>query len=345
MPSVRAAVRAGTAVGGALAGALAIRGLRRREELRGEVVLVTGGARGLGLVLARQLAARGARLAICARDEGELDRARRELAARGAEVIAVRCDVADAADVERLVRAVEQRFSRVDVLVNVAGIIQVGPYESLSLEDYRAAMGANFWGTVHATLAVLPGMRERGGGRIVNVTSIGGTVAVPHLLAYTASKFAAVGFSTGLAAEAARHGVRVTTIVPGLMRTGSFLRALFKGDREREVSAFSAAASLPVLTVGVERAARRIVRACERGERFTVVGAPWKLARVVATLLPETTVALLSAVARLLPSGPPGSDREAAEPGFLHRTGIARSPLTALQDRAARRNNEEPTVH
>src|SRR6185369_715880 len=118
-------------------------------------------------------------------------------------------------DVERLVEAVHRRYGRVDVLVNNAGIIQAGPYESLSLEDFRAAMAANFWGTVHATLAVLPGMRARGGGRIVNVTSIGGTIAVPHLLAYTASKFAAVGFSTGLAVEAARHGVHVTTVVPG----------------------------------------------------------------------------------------------------------------------------------
>jgi short-subunit dehydrogenase len=203
-------------------------------------------------------------------------------------------------------------------------------------------MAANYWGTVHATLAVLPEMRARRRGRIVNVTSIGGTVAVPHLLAYTASKFAAVGFSTGLAAEAARHGIRVTTVVPGLMRTGSFIRALFKGDREREMSAFSVAASLPVLTLDADRAARRIVRACERGERFVTVGVPWKALRLAAAVAPAIATAAFALVARLLPGSTPDAAREPARPGYLHRAGIARSHLTLLQDRAAARNNERP---
>jgi short-subunit dehydrogenase len=328
--------------GVAAAGALVWRGVRGRASLRGEVAIVTGGSRGLGLVLARRLAARGARLVLAARDPGELERARAGLLARGAEVLAVPCDLAEPADAERLVAAALRRFGAVDVLVNDAGIIQVGPYESLSLDDYRAAMAVNFWGTVHATLAVLPHMRARGRGRIVNVTSIGGTVAVPHLLAYSASKFAAVGFSTGLAAEAARHGVRVTTVVPGLMRTGSFLRALFKGDREREVSAFAVAASLPVLTLDADRAARRIVRACERGERFVTLGVQWKALRVLAALTPALTTAALALVARALPAAPPGAARDEAQPGYLHRAGIARSPLTLLQERAAARNNERP---
>jgi short-subunit dehydrogenase len=345
------AARSRAALVGVLAGGAFAWLARGRGSLAGEVAVVTGSSRGLGLVVARHLAARGARLVLCARDPAELERARRELAAGGAEVLAVPCDLTDPADAERLVEAARQRFGGVDVLVNNAGIIQAGPYDSMSLDDFRDAMAANFWGSVHATLAVLPGMRERRRGRIVNVTSIGGTVAVPHLLPYTASKFAAVGFSTGLAAEAARHGVRVTTVVPGLMRTGSFLRALFKGDREREVSAFAAAASLPVLTVDADRAARRIVRACERGERFVTIGVPWKVVRLVAALAPALTTATLAVVARLLPAAPPGSEREPARPGYLHRTGVARSPLTLLQDRAADRNNERadgelhPNVH
>jgi short-subunit dehydrogenase len=329
-------------LGAAAAGAAWL--ARGRGSLRDEVVVVTGGSRGLGLVLARQLAEKGARLVLCARDPEELERARLQLASRGAEVLAVRCDVPDASDVARMVDAARARFGRVDVLVNDAGIIQAGPAESLSLEDCQAAMAANFWGTVHATLAVLPEMRARRRGRVVNVTSIGGTVAVPHLLAYTASKFAAVGFSTGLAAEVAKDGVRVTTVVPGLMRTGSAFRALFKGAREKEVSAFAATASLPVLTIDAERAARRIVRACERGERFVTVGVPWKALRLVASALPGLTTGVFALVTRLLPSAPEGSAGERAEPGYLHRTGLARSILTTLQDRAAARNNEQPNT-
>jgi short-subunit dehydrogenase len=341
-PNVRS--RAALLAGAAAAGAWFARG---RGSLRDEVALVTGGSRGLGLVLARQLADRGARLVLCARDAGELERARREVAARGAEVLTVPCDLSDPADVSRLVEAARARFGRIDVLLNVAGIIQVGPAESLSLHDHQAAMAANYWGTVHATLAVLPEMQARRRGRIVNVTSIGGTVAVPHLLAYTASKFAAVGFSTGLAAEVAKDGVRVTTIVPGLMRTGSAWRALVKGQREREVKAFAITASLPVLTIDAERAARRILRACERGERFVTLGAHWKAVRVFAALAPAFTVAALGMVNRLLPRAPPLSAGEPAEPGFLHREGIARTPVTVLQDRAAARNNEQPgaTMH
>jgi NAD(P)-dependent dehydrogenase (short-subunit alcohol dehydrogenase family) len=313
-----------------------------RGTLRGQVVLVTGGSRGLGLVIAREVARRGARVVICARDHRELDRARADLASRGAEVLAVACDVTEPAQVENLVEAAHRRFGRIDVLVNDAGIIQVGPYETLSLEDHRAAMAANYWGTVHATLAVLPEMQRRREGRIVNITSIGGTVAVPHLLAYTASKFAAVGFSTGLAAEAARHGVTVTTIVPGLMRTGSFIRALFKGQREKEMSAFSVGASLPIITMDADRAGRRIVRALERGERFVTLGAPYKLARVLATAAPALAISVSSLVARLLPQPGGASASEPAQPGYLHRSGLAASHLTLLSDRAAARNNEDP---
>jgi short-subunit dehydrogenase len=329
-------------LGGLAAGAAWL--ARGRGSLRDEVVVVTGGSRGLGLVLARQLARRGARLVLCARDPGELDRARAQVAELGAEVLAVPCDVTDAGDVARMVDAAKARFGRVDVLVNDAGIIQAGPAESLSLEDFHAAMAANFWGTVHATLAVLPDMRARRRGRIVNVTSIGGTVAVPHLLAYTASKFAAVGFSTGLAAEARKDGVQVTTIVPGLMRTGSAFRALFKGRREQEVTAFALASSLPVLTMDAERAARRIIRACERGERFVTVGGAWKAGRLIASALPGLTISVLSLVARVLPAAPEGAAQEPAEAGYLHREGLARSRATALQDRAAARNNEQPTT-
>jgi short-subunit dehydrogenase len=327
---------------GAIGAGLGWWGARGRGSLRGAVVAITGGSRGLGLVLARRFAERGAKVALLARDAAALDRAARDLSERGAAALPVPCDVRDRDAVERAMAVVRERLGPIDVLVNDAGIIQAGPYDSLSLEDLRDAMDANYWGTVHATWAVLPGMRARRRGRIVNVTSIGGAVAVPHLLGYTASKFAAVGFSTGLAAEAARHGVRVTTIVPGLMRTGSFLHARMKGDREKEMSAFTLAGSLPLLTLDADRAARRIVRACERGERFVTVGAPWKALRLAATLAPGLAIAAFSALSRLLPGSPPGAAAEPAEPGWKHRAGVARSAVTRLQDRAADRNNERP---
>jgi short-subunit dehydrogenase len=308
-------------------------------------VLVTGGSRGLGLVLARELARAGASVAICARDERELDAARRDLEARGAAVLAIPCDVADHQAVDRMVEAVVERFGQIDVLVNNASIIQVAPAETLSMRDLDVAMAVNFWGMVHATAAVLPAMRERRSGRIVNITSVGGTVAVPHLLGYTSAKFAAVGFSTGMAAEAARDGVVITTVVPGLMRTGSFLHALVKGRRAEEATLFSISASLPIITISADRAARRIILACERGERFVTLGLPAKLLRLAGALAPSLVGGVFALVARLLPG--PGSDRpdSDAEPGWMHRRGAGRSLLTQLGDRAAASNNEQPVSY
>jgi short-subunit dehydrogenase len=173
----------------------------------------------------------------------------------------------------------------------------------------------------------------------VNVTSIGGAVAVPHLLGYTSAKFAAMGFSTGLGHELEKDGIVVTTVVPGLMRTGSSLNALVKGRRDAEATAFSVASSLPVLTMDARRAARRVVAACERGERFVVLGGPAKLLRLAAALAPTATSAALAIVARLLP-GPAGDASHEAEPAWLHRRGGG--AFTRLGDEAAIENNEAP---
>jgi hypothetical protein len=108
------------------------------------------------------------------------------------------------------------------------------------------------------------------------------------------------------------------------------------------MSAFGLASSLPLLTIDADRAAHRIVRACERGERFVTLGLPWKGLRLAAALVPGLATAALSLVARLLPGASAGAAREPARPGFLHRAGLARSHLTLLQDRAAARNNERP---
>jgi short-subunit dehydrogenase len=185
-------------------------------------------------------------------------------------------------------------------------------------------------------------MRERRRGTVVNITSIGAEVGVPHLAPYDAAKFALRGWSEVLGAEAARYDVRVVTVVPGLMRTGSFGHVLVKGKRYAEASLFALVSSLPLLTSSAERAARRIVRAIENDERFVVIGAPWKVLRLVHALFPGTVVRAFGYVNRLLPTPEPGEREGIPLPGELFRRGFARSILTALGDRAARRYNEEP---
>jgi NAD(P)-dependent dehydrogenase (short-subunit alcohol dehydrogenase family) len=272
----------------------------RSAELAGEVALVTGGSRGLGFLVARELLRQGCRVAICARSEDELAAAQRELASVG-EVLAFRCDVAAPREVERMVAEVERMLGPVGVLVNNAGVIQVGPLESQTPDDYRAAMQVMYWGTVHCTLAVLPGMLARGRGRIANVTSIGGKVAVPHLLPYASAKFAAVGFSEGLRAELAPTGVAVSTIVPGLMRTGSYLNAYFKGRQDSEYRLFALLANAPVVSMDAERAARQVVGALREGRPERVLGLPAALAVRAHGAFPGLSARVLGLASRLLP--------------------------------------------
>ncbi len=332
--------RGALAIAGLGLGALLTRGVRkgRPAELRGAVALVTGGSRGLGLLIARELAAGGARLVICARDAAELERARADLAGRGADVLALPCDVADRDAVDGLVRQAIARFGRVDVLVNNASIIQVGPLRALTRAHFEDALAVNFWGVVNPTLAVLPGMLTRRRGHIVMITSIGGKVAVPHLLPYDAAKFAALGFSEGLAAEVDRDGVTVTTIVPGLMRTGSYLNALFEGRRRREFTWFSLGSTLPGLSMDAERAARQVVAALRRGDRERILSVPAMLLARFHGLFPATTIGILALVNRLLPSadGPAGATERGAVVQAQMRAPLLWA-LTRLGRAAARR--------
>ncbi len=306
-------------------------------DFRNKVVLISGGSRGLGLVLGRQLAREGARLVICARDREELGRAVDDLAARGARVMAVPCDVTDRAQVECAVRSAAAHFGAIDVLINNAGTIAVGPVEAMTREDYETALQTHFWGPLTFIEAVLPGMRERGQGRIVNIASIGGKVSVPHLIPYCASKFALVGLSEGLRAELGKDGIVVTTVCPGLMRTGSPPNAFFKGRYDAEYAWFAIGDSLPGLTISAETAARRIVRACKRGDAEVVLGLPAQCAALLHGVFPGLTADLLGFVNRLLPA-PGGIGTEHA----VGKDSKALTPswLTALSDRAARRNNE-----
>jgi short-subunit dehydrogenase len=306
--------------------------------LLGKNVLITGGSRGLGLALAREFAVQGARLAICGRDAESLERARASLERLAGEIVAVPCDVADRASVEALLQQVHRSLGPVDVLVNNAGVIEVGPAETMSLADYEEAMATNFWGLLYPTLAVLPEMRERGAGRIVNITSIGGKLGIPHLLPYSASKFAAVGFSQGLRAEVAADGIKVVTVVPGLMRTGSPRNAIFRGRHRAEYAWFSISDALPGLSISAENAARRIVAACRRGDAEVLFPVTARIAAIANAAAPGLTADILSLVDRLLPDAAGGS--RGRRKGAESQSRLSPSWVTHLGDQAARKYNQ-----
>jgi NAD(P)-dependent dehydrogenase (short-subunit alcohol dehydrogenase family) len=312
----------------------------REYDLRDKTVLITGGSRGLGLVMARQLLYQGARVAICARDATELERARSALDQRDGQVLTAPCDVTDQGQVDAMVQAVQHHFGRIDVLINNAGTIRVGPVELMTLEDYAEAMRVHFWGPLYTTLAVLPAMRQRREGRIVNISSIGGKVSMPHLVPYNASKFALVGLSEGLRAELAKDGIVVTTVCPGLMRTGSPRQAFFKGQHRAEYAWFSISDALPLISQSAERAARQIIAACRRGDAEVVLSLPAKVATTAHSLFPGLTADVLGLANTFLLPGS-GGIGTAHLPGKHSSSALSPSWLTALSDKAAQRNNED----
>lgn len=327
----------GTAAVAGLLGA-AIYASRGRYSFRDKVVLITGGSRGLGLVMAREFARQGARIAICARDPDELLRAKEDLESRGAEVFADVCDLRRQSEVERMIGEVRNHFGRIDVLVNNAGVIQVGPLELQTQEDFDEAMKIHFWAPFYTMQAVIPEMRDRGEGRIVNISSIGGKIAVPHLAPYCASKFALAGLSSAMSAELAKFGVQVTTVYPGLMRTGSHINAFFKGQHRAEFAMFSLMGSSPFTSINADSAARQIVRAARRGDAELILSPQAKIAAKVNSLFPDFTAGALSLTNRLLP-GEGGIDTDLL-PGRESTSAISPSILTALADRASVKNNE-----
>ncbi|HEV2698593.1 MAG TPA: SDR family NAD(P)-dependent oxidoreductase, partial [Terriglobales bacterium] len=310
-----------------------------RYDLGGRCVLITGGSRGLGLALARQFLRRGAKVALFGRDQEALQRAQQLLAGKGTVFVRA-CDVRDRKQVEDAVADVTRELGEIDVLVNNAGTITVGPMDTMNAADYQEALNIYFWAPLYASLAVLPSMRRRHTGRIVNISSIGGKISVPHLLPYSVGKFALAGWSEGLRAEVAKDGVYVTTVFPGLMRTGSPRNANFKGRHKAEYTWFLLSDSLPIFSVNADRAARQIVGACQHGQAELIISVPATVAIKAHALFPGAVSLAMRAATRLLPGAEGASG--AAKKGAQSATAVTESWLTALDERAAQKNNQVP---
>jgi NAD(P)-dependent dehydrogenase (short-subunit alcohol dehydrogenase family) len=308
-----------------------------RYPLYDKVVLITGGSRGLGLVLARHVCAHGGNVAIIARDPDELMRAKTDLVPRGGKVLMVECDLLDADQIQSAVRKIIDRFGKIDILINNAGVIEVGPIENMTPEDFEQAMRLHFWAPFELISQIVPEMRIWGGGRIVNISSIGGKVAVPHMAPYSASKFALTGLSDALRAEFARDNIHVTTVAPGMMRTGSHVNARFRGRHDSEFAWFASSAGAPLLSMNADRAARKILAACRRGQPSLTLTFAARLQIVVNALFPNLTGYAMQLANRFLP--------ESSAEGNRSRTGsevrrLVPDWLTRAADKATARNNE-----
>jgi NAD(P)-dependent dehydrogenase (short-subunit alcohol dehydrogenase family) len=330
------------AVAGAISvGAAAALRQRPDQSFRGRVVVITGGSRGLGLAMARCFADEGAHLALLARSADQLRTAAASLASRGARVITVACDVRDRAAVTSAIDAVIRTFGRVDVLVNNAGVIQVTPFVHASPRDFENSIATHLWGPLHTINAALPHL-VHARGRIVNIASVGGRVAIPHMAPYCVGKFALVGLSEALRAELAPYGVSVTTVSPFLMRTGSHRNVIVRGQHRKEAALFALGTATGLTAMSADRAARQIVHAARARRSHASPGWPSRLAALGQGLAPAIVSGIATLVTRVaLPApsrhadGSDGVESRQIDLGRLART-FASSAALKYNQRLAR---------
>jgi len=308
-------------------------------SMKGKVVLITGGTRGLGIILARKIAGEGAKVVICGRSEESLQQASKDLESKSAPHLAIQCDVADKQQIKDMIRQINETFGTVDVLINNAGIIQVGPMEVMEEEDYQNAMNVHFWGPLHLMNEVLPSMKKKKLGRIVNINSIGGIVSFPHLLPYNASKHALSGLSEGITAELNNLNIKITTVYPGLMRTGSPRNIKVKGQHQKEYAWFKIFDSLPVASINADKAGQKIIDAMKAGDKTLILSVPAKLVNVVHAIAPHCVMKSFWAINRLLPDKPEDDSTEEKK-GHESESKISRSAITDKTDHAAIKNLE-----
>ncbi|MBV9762775.1 MAG: SDR family oxidoreductase [Acidobacteriaceae bacterium] len=324
------------------AGVAAIASVRRRRaacSLHDKVVLITG-SRGLGLAIAQELGRRGAIIALCARDPEELRRACEILEREQIDAAAFPADINEPSSVPPLLAEIVKRFGRLDILVNNAGAISVGPFDDFQREDFERAMNLMFWAAINLTLEALPYMRKQGSGQIVNITSVGGRISIPHLLPYSCAKFALVGFSTGLSAELRQQDIHVLTVVPGLMRTGSYLNAQFGGRSRHEFTWFGLLGNLPGFSVAAEYAARSVADAIQKRRYICTISLPAKILIASEAILPETTRGILATANRFLLPKSGESKSRATGSSLDSESGDVLHALTTLGKRAAKRLNQ-----
>jgi short-subunit dehydrogenase len=316
--------------------------LRRqaRYSFRNRTVIITGASRGLGLELARQLAHEGARLWLVARSAEDLDRAAAELRLTGTFVETIAADLRDEGDIDRVVSRIVQTDPVIDVVVNNAGTIVVSPFEHAQPEDFEESLATHFWAPFHVIRKTLPHMQRGGDGRIVNISSIGGRVGVPHLAAYAAGKFALTGFSESLRAELAKSGIYVTTVTPGLMRTGSYVGVQLRGQHQKELRWFAALADTPLIALQTSRAARQIIEATRRGR--AAITPLWyaRAAQIMEAVAPNTFAAVASLLdRRVLPSADSSPNAERS----VRATDVDPGAVKATLSEARRRRYHQPT--
>jgi NAD(P)-dependent dehydrogenase (short-subunit alcohol dehydrogenase family) len=242
------------------------------DPFRDRVAVITGGAGGIGMAMARAFAARGAKLVLADLDESALARAVAELQGGGANVLGTPTDVAASESVQALAAAARRHFGAVHIICNNAGVATFGEIQRASHRDWVYTMNVNFWGVVHGVESFVPLLTEQGqGGHIVNTASMAGLIGMRWLGIYSASKFAVVGLTEALHRELTPLGIGVSVLCPMIVDTQineNSARMRPPELRNAEDLAVPPAGTMAGGTIAAAEVARRVVRAIERGDLY-----------------------------------------------------------------------------
>ncbi len=275
-----------------------------KESLFDKNIIITGGSRGLGFALAQEAVRQGANVILLARTKEELEKAQLMLRQSNeySRVEVFVCDVTDKNQLHAIIDAIIIKFKTIDIVINNAGQIIVGPFESMSESDFRKQMDLHMFAVLNMTQILYPHFKENKKGHIVNICSIGGRVAVPHMLPYDASKFALSGLSQGLAAELQKDNITVTTVYPSLMKTGSPIQAQFKGNQKNEFTWFATSDYMPGISMPADMAAKKIIQGIKE-KRTEIIFSTIGKARLYGSLLfPELMRWTMSILNSLMPT-------------------------------------------
>jgi short-subunit dehydrogenase len=253
------------------------------NTLKGRVALVTGASSGIGEATARELASRGAAVVLASRDAERLEALRREISASGSRALAVKTDISDAGSVDAMVRGTVEAFGSIDILVNNAGLGLSGRVAELRAGDLRYVFEVNTIGPLNCIQAALTHMR--GGGRIINVSSVVGRRSIPKVGGYCATKFALNALSDALRVEIADRGITVTSVYPGTTRTAFRENSRRTKDEKR---------GWRPKGVTPEKVAKKIADAAEKGPRDVYVTLSDRIFVAATMLFPGLTDRLLS---------------------------------------------------
>lgn len=235
------------------------------EQFKDKIVIVTGASSGIGRALCEKLSRDGAVLIMADIEMEGLRRLASNLSESGGRAYAAHLDVSNAEQVQALVDRVISEHGRLDLIFNNAGVAIAGEARDLSIDHWRRIINVNLWGVIHGTSAAYPVMIRQGFGHIINTASLAGLVGSPTMIPYSTTKFAVVGLSTSLRAEAEGLGVKVSVVCPGFIQTGIFDSATYIHAKQEEMLA-----RLPFKPMDVDAAARIILRGVARNKAIIV---------------------------------------------------------------------------